>query len=227
MTGSTSTSIWTQYAKGVRLYCGATLPEGLRKGDPLPAPLVTPTTKADDHDELISPAEIVARGLMTAAQWEETSAAALRLFADGQAAAAARGLLLVDTKYEFGVDASGRGLLIDEVHTPDSSRYWVASSYAERHAAGLEPENIDKEFLRLWFAERCDPYGDAPLPAAPPELVAELSRRYVLLYETITSRAFDALVPTASAEAEAERMRVDTEAALVRLRSPGGPLHAA
>jgi phosphoribosylaminoimidazole-succinocarboxamide synthase len=200
------------------------LPDGLRKGDPLPAPLVTPTTKADDHDELISPAEIVARGLMTQAQWDETAGSALRLFAHGQAAAAARGLLLVDTKYEFGVDATGKGLLIDEVHTPDSSRYWIASSYAERHAAGLEPENIDKEFLRLWFAERCDPYGDAPLPAAPPELVAELSRRYVLLYETITGRSFTELLPTSSPAEEAARMRADTLAALSSLRSPGGVL---
>lgn len=221
MTGSTSTSIWTQYAKGVRSYCGATLAEGLRKNDALPASMVTPTTKAEDHDELISPAEIVARGLMTQAQWDAVSAAALALFAAGQAAASKRGLLLVDTKYEFGTDAEGNILLIDEIHTPDSSRYWVASTYAERHAAKQEPENIDKEFLRLWFAERCDPYADATLPQAPPELVAELSRRYVLLYETITGLRF---APPPPGEDQQLRMRADVAAALATLRAPGGAL---
>jgi len=220
MTGSTSTSIWTQYSKGVRDYCGQHLPEGLRKGDPLPSPMVTPTTKAEDHDELISPQQIVARRLMSQAQWDNVSAMALKLFAYGQREAAARGLLLVDTKYEFGVDETGQALLIDEIHTPDSSRYWVASTYAQRHAAGLEPENIDKEFLRLWFAERCDPYKDAQLPAAPPELVAELSRRYVLLYETITGMQFQVPQPGVHAD-----MCADTHAELARLRAPGGALH--
>ncbi len=159
---------------------------------------------------------------MTQAQWDAVSSAALALFAFGQAAAASRGLLLVDTKYEFGMDADGNILLIDEIHTPDSSRYWVASTYEARHTAGQEPENIDKEFLRLWFAARCDPYGAAPLPAAPPELVAELSRRYVLLYETITGQRF---APPAAGEDARALMRSDTAAALTALRAPGGVLH--
>jgi phosphoribosylaminoimidazole-succinocarboxamide synthase len=225
MTGSTSTSIWTQYSQGVRDYCGHRLPDGLRKGDRLPVPLVTPTTKAEDHDELISPADIVARGLMTQAQWDAVSASALALFTHGQQAAQARGLLLVDTKYEFGVDPSSQQpLLIDEIHTPDSSRYWVASTYAQRHAEGLEPENIDKEFLRLWFAQRCDPYKDDQLPPAPPELVAELSRRYVLLYETITGQAFQVPPPDVQGAATREAMKRDVHAALAKLRAPGGAL---
>ena len=161
---------------------------------------------------------------MTQAQWDAVSSAALALFAHGQAEAASRGLLLVDTKYEFGTDAGGNILLIDEIHTPDSSRYWVASTYEARHGAGQEPENIDKEFLRLWFASRCDPYKDERLPAAPPELVAELSRRYVLLYETITGLQF---APPAPGEDAQRRMRDDTAAALAALRAPGGALHRA
>lgn len=178
LTGSTSTSIWTQYEKGcalfllplsrltrlppsvvtagqhltapdaarraraastrsVRNYCGEALPEGLAKNAKLPRSMLTPTTKAEDHDEPISPADIVKRGLMTQAEWDEAGALALKLFAFGQEAAAKNGLLLVDTKYEFGRDCvDGSIRLIDEVHTPDSSRYWVASTYAERHADG-------------------------------------------------------------------------------------------
>ena len=147
---------------------------------------------------------------------------ALALFKHGQETAQAAGLLLVDTKYEFGVDpATGEVLLIDEIHTPDSSRYWVAATYGQRHAAGQEPENIDKEFLRLWFAERCDPYKDKDLPPAPLELVAELSRRYVLLYETITGNAFQVPPP---GKASNDAMRNDVHAALERLRAPGGAL---
>jgi len=128
---------------------------------------------------------------MTQAQWDTCAAAALAVFERGQACAAASGLVLVDTKYEFGVGPDGSVVLIDEMHTPDSSRYWLAHSYEARHAAGQEPENIDKEFLRLWYRERCDPYKDAEIPAAPDDLVCELSRRYVLLYELITGERFD------------------------------------
>ncbi|GFR40411.1 hypothetical protein Agub_g985 [Astrephomene gubernaculifera] len=190
MTGSTDTSLWTHYKAGARSYCGNSFPDGMRKNERLAANVITPTTKAEDHDVPISPAEIVAQGLMTQQEWDEVSSAALRLFAFGQAEAAKRGLLLVDTKYEFGKDSSGTIRLIDEIHTPDSSRYWLADTYAARHAAGLEPENIDKEFLRLWFRARCDPYNDAVLPEAPAELVAELSKRYVYLYERITGQQF-------------------------------------
>lgn len=190
LTGSTSTSMWTNYAAGVRDYCGHQLPEGLTQHQKLPANLVTPTTK-DEHDELISGAEIVKSGRMTQQQWAFCEQKALELFAFGQQEAAKRGLILVDTKYEFGVDAEGQIRLVDEVHTPDSSRYWLAHSFESRMAAGEAPENIDKEFLRLWFREHCDPYKDAELPAAPTELVQELARRYILLYELITGDRFE------------------------------------
>lgn len=192
LTGSTETSLWTHYSAGERLYCGNAFPDGMRKNDRLARNVVTPTTKSEDRDEPITPQEIVARGLMTQAEWDEASKAALRLFEFGQAEAARRGLLLVDTKYELGRDpsAGGRITLLDEVHTPDSSRYWLEGSYAERHAQGLEPQSVDKEFLRLWFRSACDPYADAELPAAPRELVEELAARYVYLYERITGEQF-------------------------------------
>jgi phosphoribosylaminoimidazole-succinocarboxamide synthase len=190
MTGSTDTSVWTQYQKGSRNYCGNPLPEGMKKNEPLPANIVTPTTKETQHDRPITAKEIVDEGWLTASQWEFASAKALELFAFGQQLAATRGLILVDTKYEFGVDESGAIILIDEVHTPDSSRYWIADSYAERVAAGLEPDMIDKEFFRLWFRERCDPYKDAVLPVAPDELIAELASRYIQLFERITGTEF-------------------------------------
>ena len=179
LTGSTSTSVWTNYNKGVRLYCGHTLPEGMVKNQQLSVNLLTPTTKDDVHDELISGAEIVSSGRMTQADYDTCAAYSHSLFVYSQQVASERGLILVDTKYEFGKTADGSILLVDELQTPDSSRYWIAASYASRMASSppLEPENIDKEFLRRWYAERCDPYKDEVLPAAPRELVCELSRR--------------------------------------------------
>ena len=192
MTGSTGTSIWKNYQDGVRNYCGHALPDGMTKNQKLDANLLTPTTKEEDHDRPISLADIVAEKWMTQEDLDVCGKAALEVFALGQKIAAERGLILVDTKYEFGRDEeTGEILLIDEVHTPDSSRYWLASTYEERIAAGKEPDNIDKEFLRLWFRERCDPFKDEILPEPPVELVAELSRRYILLYELITGKAFD------------------------------------
>ena len=192
LTGSTSTSIWTHYAAGSRNYCGHALPDGMRKNEPLPRVLLTPSTKEDLHDRPLAPAEVVSLGLMTQAEWDFVAERALALFAFGQAQATRRGLILVDSKLEFGRDAvSGEIMLIDEVFTPDSSRYWLAASFAARLAEGREPENVDKEFLRLWFRDHCDPYRDAVLPAAPPELVGELSKRYIQLYETITGRRFE------------------------------------
>ncbi|EIE20476.1 hypothetical protein COCSUDRAFT_37771 [Coccomyxa subellipsoidea C-169] len=191
LTGSTDTSLWTHYKAGEREYCGNTFPDGLKKNDRLAVNVVTPTTKAADHDVPISPAEIVVQGLMSQEDWDTVSNTALALFEFGQEEAAKRGLLLVDTKYEFGKDASGTIRLVDEIHTPDSSRYWLADTYEARHAAGEEPQNIDKEFLRLWFRENCDPYNDKVLPEAPAELVKELSRRYILLYEKITGQCFE------------------------------------
>ena len=191
MTGSTDTSIWTQYQKGVRSYCGHALPEGMKKNERLAKNIITPTTKETTHDRPVTPEEIVSEGWLTAEQWEFTSAKTLELFAFGQKIAASRGLILVDTKYEFGVASDGEILLIDEIHTPDSSRYWLADSYAERLAAGQEPNMIDKEFFRLWFRERCDPYKDAVLPEPPDDLIAELAARYIQLFEKITGTAFE------------------------------------
>jgi phosphoribosylaminoimidazole-succinocarboxamide synthase len=190
LTGSTGTSIWTQYAEGVREFGGLTLPSEMKKNEPLPQALITPTTKEAAHDRPITPKEIVADGWLTAAQWEFASECALRLFAFGQQQAKERGLILVDTKYEFGVASDGEILLIDEIHTPDSSRYWLADSYESRLAAAKEPEMIDKEFFRLWFRERCDPYTDAVLPLPPDDLIAELASRYIQLFEKITGTPF-------------------------------------
>ena len=191
ITGTTSTSAWINYEKGVRDFCGNVLPEGLRKNQKFESPIVTPTTKSDEHDRLISPAQIVSEGLMTRADWEYVSDKALELFTFGQEIAPSHGLILVDTKYEFGKDAAGNILLVDEIHTPDSSRYWMAQTYDDRLADSKEPENIDKEFLRLWFVEHCDPYNDPNLPPAPDDLVIELSKRYIQLYEMITGLTFD------------------------------------
>jgi len=190
MTGSTDTSIWTQYANGVRSFCGHELPEGIKKNERLRENLVTPTTKEAKHDRPITAEEIVREGWLTAAEWEFCAEKSQALFAFGQKVAAERGLILVDTKYEFGVAESGEILVVDEMHTPDSSRYWIAESYAERVAVGMEPEMIDKEFFRLWFRERCDPYADAELPVPPDELIAELAARYIQLFERITGMEF-------------------------------------
>jgi len=191
MTGSTNTSIWKNYLNGVRNYCGHNLPEGLVKNQKLPQILLTPTTKEETHDRPISGEEIVSTNLMSESDYKVCAEAALALFSYGQRIASQHGLILVDTKYEMGKDHRGNILLIDEIHTPDSSRYWIASSYESRMASTQEPENIDKEFLRLWFAKHCDPYKDDVLPHAPKDLVVELSRRYISLYEMITLKEFE------------------------------------
>lgn len=190
LTGSTSTSAWTLYSNGDRNICGNILPDGMVKNQKFPEPIVTPTTKSEEHDESITPGEIVERGLMTGEEWDQASSIALKLFARGMELAAENGLILVDTKYELGRNRNGEMVLVDEIHTPDSSRYWLADSYEERLSKGLEPQNIDKEFLRLWFRDNCDPYADRELPRAPDDLVVELSRRYIQLYEMITGREF-------------------------------------
>jgi phosphoribosylaminoimidazole-succinocarboxamide synthase len=198
ITGTTSTSLWTQYQKGVRNYCGNDIPEGLRKNQRLENAMLTPTTKEVSHDRPISPKEIIAEGWMTQENWDVAASAAMRLFEFGRQTATQHGLILVDTKYEMGKDSDGNIVLIDEIHTPDSSRYWLANSYEERFANQLEPENIDKEFLRLWFVDHCDPYADKVLPQAPEELIVTLSQRYIQLYEMITGSRFhfsDQLIP--------------------------------
>lgn len=190
ITGSTSTSLWTVYNNGSRDYCGNALEEGLVKNQKLDANMLTPTTKEVDHDRPISPEDIVKEGWMNQEDWDYCSGKALELFSFGQEKAAANGMILVDTKYEMGRDSDGNIVLIDEIHTPDSSRYWISETYDERMNAGEEPQNIDKEFLRLWFMDNCDPYNDEVLPEAPNELVTELSSRYIYLYETITGGLF-------------------------------------
>ena len=190
ITGSTSTSLWTVYNNGDREYCGNTLPEGLIKNQKLESNMLTPTTKEEHHDRPISPNELVSEGWMTQEDWDYCSQKALELFAFGQQKAMENGIILVDTKYEMGRDVDENIVLIDEIHTPDSSRYWIAETYDERMAAGQEPQNIDKEFLRLWFVENCDPYNDETLPDAPVELITELSSRYIYLYEAITGGLF-------------------------------------
>jgi phosphoribosylaminoimidazole-succinocarboxamide synthase len=190
LTGTTSTSIWMHYKNGSRNYCGHAIPENMVKNQKLPHIICTPTTKDDLHDRPISAAEIVSEGWMTKEHWEYTEQIALKLFKFGQEMAIRNGLILVDTKYEFGLDSNGEVTLIDEIHTPDSSRYWIAESYESRMAQNLEPENIDKEFLRIWFRDNCDPYNDVTLPEAPAHLISELSRRYIMLYEKITGEKF-------------------------------------
>jgi phosphoribosylaminoimidazole-succinocarboxamide synthase len=193
LTGSTDTAIWPMYRDGRRTVYGVSLPDGLKKNDKLPATILTPTTKAEagGHDAPITPQEIVARGLLTQKQCDEVAALSLALFARGKAIAAKNGLILVDTKYEFGLDDRGRIVLADEILTPDSSRYWQAASYAARHGGGEEPVCLDKEFLRLWIAARCDPYTQ-PIPEIPAETLVAFAQKYIALYETVTGKRFAA-----------------------------------
>jgi phosphoribosylaminoimidazole-succinocarboxamide synthase len=207
LAGTTSTSILTQYRKGARAMYGHVLPDGLRDNQVLPAPIITPTSKAFDggHDEPLTAAEIVSQGLLTAAQWDEVSARALALFARGQKMAAERGLILVDTKYEFGTDGDGNILLADEIHTPDSSRYWIASGYDAAFAAGGRPPSFDKDVIRSWVAARCDPYTDA-IPEIPLEMIEATSKVYIEAFEAITGQTF---VPDLSGETVLDRVRAN------------------
>lgn len=190
LTGTTNTSIWTRYQNGERNFGGIILPDGLPKNSKLPEPIFDPTTKEDTHDRALSFDQLIEEGFATREMLTTLKEKALALFKRGQEIAESRGLILVDTKYEFGIDEGGQLILIDEIHTPDSSRYWKLGSYEERIREGKEPEYFDKEFLRLWFRDNSDPYNDAVLPEAPAELVAELSRRYQEIYETITGKTF-------------------------------------
>jgi phosphoribosylaminoimidazole-succinocarboxamide synthase len=190
LTGVTDTAAWTRYSAGQRNFGGTVLPEGMHKNQRLPQPLFDPTTKEAAHDRVLTPEQMIAEGFITSEMFDRVKITALALFSRGQELAARNGLILVDTKYEFGIDEGGGLVLIDEIHTPDSSRYWQIDSYTTRLSEGKEPEYFDKEFLRLWFREHCDPYQDAALPPAPLELVQELSRRYIAMYEQITSTKF-------------------------------------
>ncbi len=196
LAGTTATSVWSMYRTGRREIYGLRFPDGLRENEKLPQTVITPTTKARDgeHDEPVTPAEILDRSLLTAAQWQAVSEKALALFARGRDIAAERGLILVDTKYEFGRDQDGQILLADEIHTPDSSRYWFAESYPSRFAAGEPPDSFDKDFVRRWVAARVDPYRD-PIPPIPREIIAEAARIYVRVFETITGERFAVAQP--------------------------------
>ena len=193
LTGVSDTSIWRAYERGGREFCGHRLPEGLRKHERLPHNLLTPSTKAPkgEHDLSVSKAWLVERGLIAAAQLDELERRCLALFAAGQALAAERGLILVDTKYELGMRPDGEVVLIDEIHTPDSSRYWYADTYAAAMERGEDPRSLDKEFLRRWLVEHGF-RGDGPPPSLPDEIRLEAARRYIEVFELLTGRSFAA-----------------------------------
>lgn len=207
LAGTTSTSILTQYKAGAREMYGHRLPDGLRDNQALPRAIITPTSKAFDggHDEPLTPAQIAEQGLLTAAEWDQVTAHALTLFARGQQLAAERGLILVDTKYEFGRDETGRILLADEIHTPDSSRYWLAGGYQAAFEAGTRPPSFDKDVIRAWVVARCDPYRDA-IPEIPAEMIARTSAVYIEAYEAITGQPF---VPDMSGATVLDRVRAN------------------
>ena len=207
LAGTTSTSILTQYSKGLRQMYGHRLPDGLRPNEALPQAIITPTSKAFDggHDEPLTADEIVGTGLLTQVQWDEVSATALALFARGQKMAAERGLILVDTKYEFGTDADGNILLADEIHTPDSSRYWMVKGYQQAFESGTRPPSFDKDVIRAWVVARCDPYKDK-IPVIPPEMIEQTAQVYIDAFETITGQPF---VPDLSGPTPLDRIRTN------------------
>jgi phosphoribosylaminoimidazole-succinocarboxamide synthase len=197
ISGVTKTALWYRYSQGERTIYGIDFPDGLRKNDPLPEPIITPTTKASDggHDERITSAEVVAQGLVDPETWMRVQGAAVELFRRGQEIARRGGLILVDTKYEFGISDDGEILLIDEVHTPDSSRFWTLESYEKLNAGDAvgeraEPENFDKEFIRLYYAEHGYRGDGDPFPL-PAELAIQAAQRYIRTYEMITGRVFE------------------------------------
>jgi phosphoribosylaminoimidazole-succinocarboxamide synthase len=203
VTGVTSTSIWTHYARGERVFCGHRLPDGLRKNEKLPAPILTPSTKAEKggHDVSASREEILASGRISARDFDAAAEIAARLFAFGQAWCEERGLVLVDTKYELGRAPNGEIVVIDEIHTPDSSRFWFGDSYADRFSRGEDPESFDKEYVRRYLAG-LGFTGDGPIPPLPDDVRVEATRRYLESYERITGAE---LVP--DLEAPGPRMR--------------------
>lgn len=191
LTGSTSTSIWTAYERGDRDYCGHTLPEGLHRHERLPEPLLTPTTKAEmgAHDEATSKAEIIASGAMSEALYTQAEQLTSALFEAGTHFAKERGLILVDTKYELGLDENGTLVVIDEIHTPDSSRYWYSETYDGAMSKGESPESIDKEYVRLWLGER-GYKGEGTPPELSDEVRCEAARRYIRAYEQVSGLSF-------------------------------------
>jgi phosphoribosylaminoimidazole-succinocarboxamide synthase len=192
LTGVTSTSIWYAYERGVRRFCGHPLPDGMRKNQPLPAPILTPSTKAaqGEHDVSVSREELIGMGAISADDFDRAAEIAVALFSFGQKRAAERGLILVDTKYEMGRTRDGEIVVIDEIHTPDSSRYWYADSYEELFAAGKEPRSLDKEYVRRWMAETHHYRGDGDPPPLPDHVRVEAAARYVEIYELCTGKRF-------------------------------------
>ena len=190
LTGSSDTAVWTHYSRGVRQYCGIDLPDGMVKNQPFDGPIITPTTKSEEHDELISSRQVVDDGLVDKETWEQVEQIALALFARGTELAARQGLILVDTKYEMGLDEKGRITLADEIHTPDSSRYWIEESYQERHGQGEEPESLDKEFLRLWLREKGISADN--IPELDDDIRIQVAERYIDLFERVTGQTFQA-----------------------------------
>jgi phosphoribosylaminoimidazole-succinocarboxamide synthase len=190
-TGTTSTSLWHHYERGVRNFCGNKLPEGLKKHEKLAAPILTPTTKAPkgEHDVSGSREEILATGKVTARDFDEAAAVAMRLFEAGQRVCAERGLILVDTKYEFGRTPEGRLVVIDEVHTPDSSRFWRKDTYEARFRAGQDPDPLDKDFVRRWYIGQ-GYKGDGEAPPMPDDVRTGAAERYIAAYEQITGSSF-------------------------------------
>ncbi len=191
LSGVTTTSAWYAYERGEREFCGNTMPDGMKKNQAFPTPLITPTTKSDTgHDMRISPKEVVEQGLVPAKQWKIIADAALNIFARGQEIARKSGLILVDTKYEFGEDQDGNVFLIDEVHTPDSSRYWIATNYEERFKNSEEPDYLDKEFLRIWLKQQGF-MGDGPMPEIPEEFINRMADVYISTYEKLTGKQIE------------------------------------
>lgn len=189
ITGVTNTSIWGSYEKGERIIYGIKFPQGLRKNQKLLTPVITPTTKAEKgHDERLTEKEILARKIVPAKLWKQMKKAALKLFEKGSKICEKNGIILVDTKYEFGL-LDGKLILIDEIHTPDSSRFWIKKTYQERFKKGLEPENFDKEFLRIWYAKQ-GYKGDGKPPKLTKDIIAQVSKRYIDIYEKITGKKF-------------------------------------
>lgn len=191
ITGVTGTSIWGSYNNGERVIYGIKFPHGLRKNQKLPKPVITPTSKEESgHDQRLTEKEILQSRIVSPKVWKQMKKVALKLFDRGTRICSKAGIILVDTKYEFALDNKGKLILIDEVHTPDSSRFWIKKTYNERFKKGLEPENFDKEFLRLWYAKR-GYKGDGVPPKMDPKLRDQVSKRYVSIYEKITGKKFN------------------------------------
>jgi phosphoribosylaminoimidazole-succinocarboxamide synthase len=210
ITGVTSTSMWTHYAAGKREFCGLPMADGWKKNQRLPEIMLTPTTKAEKggHDESVSRAELLARGVISESDFEQASAICKKLFKFGQEHCAKRGLILVDSKYELGKRADGEIVVIDEIHTPDSSRYWMQASYDERFAKAEEPESLDKEYVRRWLAA-AGYTGEGPLPVIPDDVWVEAALRYITAFEQITGTQFEP-----NLEAPGERIHRNLKLAL-------------